>query len=228
MLFAIDFDGTIAPTDTVDALLERFAHPDWQRIEEQWVRGEIDSRQCMAAEIALVDAGEDVLEAFLRTVPIDESFARFVHYVKQFAEVVVISDGLDYPIIYALHGAGLSIPLFANRLTFRTRGLGITFPYADAACLIGSGVCKCAAVRTMNAGRGLPTVLIGDGRSDFCIARCADYVFAKGTLRTFCEAESINHSPFDTFDDVLTVVRGWKAQRFQAAPQESECPLSPG
>ena len=33
MLFIVDFDGTIAPTDTVDALLEKFAAPEWRRIE---------------------------------------------------------------------------------------------------------------------------------------------------------------------------------------------------
>jgi len=49
MLFLVDFDGTVAPTDTVDALLERFADPEWRRLEERWVRGEISSRQCMAA-----------------------------------------------------------------------------------------------------------------------------------------------------------------------------------
>ena len=40
MLFIIDFDGTVAPTDTVDALLEQFADPEWRNIEEQWVSGQ--------------------------------------------------------------------------------------------------------------------------------------------------------------------------------------------
>lgn len=227
MLFVIDFDGTVAPADTVDALLERFAGPEWQRIEEQWVRGEIDSRQCMAAQIALVEGDDDALEAFLQSVEIDPGFAGFVDYVKDFADFAIVSDGLDYPIRHAIRKLGVSIPLYANRLAFRHRGLGISFPHADAACAVGSGVCKCAVARSLDAGRGLPMILIGDGRSDLCIARSADYVFAKGTLRRFCEAENINHSPFETFGDVLTVVRRWNARTFEEAPRERAWPLVP-
>jgi 2,3-diketo-5-methylthio-1-phosphopentane phosphatase len=222
MLFLVDFDGTIAPTDTVDALLERYADPEWLRIEERWVRGEISSRQCMAAQIALVRAGRAELDEFFNSIRIDPAFVEFIAMVKPFAEVVVVSDGLDVSSRHALRGLG--VPVFANHLQFRQPGLELSFPYSDAACKVGSGVCKCAVARKANAGRGLTTVLIGDGRSDFCVARCVDYVFAKGTLRSFCEAENIIHSPFETFADVLPVVRGWAAHE----REEDACPLVPG
>src|SRR5437762_634641 len=119
MLFIIDFDGTVAPADTVDALLERFADPAWRRIEEQWVRGEIDSRRCMAEQIALVQADEEMLTDFFQSIEIDPHFAAFVDHVKDFADLVIASDGLDYPIAHALRRLGLSIPSFANRLAFR-------------------------------------------------------------------------------------------------------------
>ena len=226
MLFLVDFDGTVAPTDTVDALLERFADPEWRRLEERWVRGEISSRQCMAAQIALVRGGRAELEEFLHSVRIDPSFADFVRYVEPFAEVIVVSDGLDMPARHALRD--LEVPIFANRLRCRDNGLELSFPYANAACEVGSGVCKCEVARTTNAGRGLATVLIGDGRSDFCLARSVDFVFAKGTLRRYCEAESIIHSPFETFAEVLTTVRGWALREREGFPREDACPLVPG
>jgi len=228
MLFVVDFDGTVAPEDTVDALLERFADPEWRRIEEQWVRGEMDSRQCMAAQIALVAGDEQALEEFLQSVEIDPDFPAFVDGVSGFADVVIASDGLDYPIAHALGRLGLSLPFYANRVAFRRGGLGISFPHREAACVVGSGVCKCAVARRVDAGRSLPLVLIGDGRSDLCIARAADYVFARGTLRRFCEAENINHSPFETFGDVLSVVRRWEARKFEEPARECECPRTPG
>jgi 2,3-diketo-5-methylthio-1-phosphopentane phosphatase len=211
LLFIIDFDGTVAPVDTVDALLERFAGPGWRQIEEEWVRGAISSRQCMTSQIALVRGERADLEEFLDSVRIDPSFAPFVHYARQFADLVVVSDGLDDPIRRALRNLGVPIRIFANRMAFRPGGLSISFPYAYAACTVGSGVCKCAVARTLDAGRGLTTVLIGDGRSDFCLARSADYVLARGTLRRLCEAENIIHTPFETFGDVLTIVRSWSA-----------------
>lgn len=228
MLFIIDFDGTVAPTDTVDALLERFADPEWRRIEKQWVRGEINSHQCMERQIALVSGDRAVLDDFLHSVAVDPSFFDFVRYVRPFAELAVVSDGLDYPIRHALRQLDVPVAIYANRLGFRQGGLNISFPYADAGCKVGSGVCKCAVARSVNAGRGLTTILIGDGRSDRCLARTADFVFAKGSLRSFCEAENIIHSPFETFGDVLTVIRGWKARDVEESPRESKCPQVPG
>jgi 2-hydroxy-3-keto-5-methylthiopentenyl-1-phosphate phosphatase len=225
MLFILDFDGTIAPTDTVDALLERFAGPEWRVVEERWVKGAINSRQCMAEQIALVNGERNELEGFLKSVVIDSSFADFVRYVEPFADLAVVSDGLDYPIRHALRH--LDIPIYANRMRFRGNGLSIEFPYRDAACSVGSGVCKCAVARSVNAGRGLSTILIGDGRSDRCLARSADFVFATGALRKFCEVENIVHSPFETFGDVLSVVRRWNVRGLEEIPLEFECPLLP-
>jgi 2,3-diketo-5-methylthio-1-phosphopentane phosphatase len=227
-LFIIDFDGTVAPVDTVDALLERFAAPEWRQIEEEWVRGLIDSRQCMASQIALVRGERADIEAFLHSVEIDPSFAPFVHYVRQFAELAVVSDGLDDPIRHALHELGVPIRVYANQMRFRPGGLSLSFPYSDSACTVGSGVCKCAVARSLNDGGGLTTVLIGDGRSDYCLARSADFVFAKGSLRRMCEAENIIHFPFETFGDVLTIVRRWAAPDYAESPGEVLCHLIPG
>lgn len=209
MLFIIDFDGTVAPTDTVDALLERFADPEWRRIEERWVRGEINSQQCMAAQIALVSGDRPTLEEFFRSVAIDPSFVHFVRYVSAFSEVAVVSDGLDFPIRLALETLELPITIHANALQFRPGGLAITFPHNDVFCAVGSGVCKCAIARSLDPGGRGPVILVGDGRSDLCIARMADHVFAKSTLLAFCEKENIRHTPFNTFRDVEDAVREW-------------------
>jgi len=227
ILFIIDFDGTIAPIDTVDALLERFADPEWREIEERWVRGEINSEQCMAAQIALVRGERPELEEFLHSVQIDPSFAGFVRYVTPFAELAVVSDGLDDPIHHALRQLDVPIRICANRLDFRPGGLRISFPHGDSACAVLSGVCKCAIARSIDAGRGLTTVLIGDGRSDLCLARRADFVFAKGSLRRFCEDEHILHVPFEVLGDVLTIVRGWNATDYDRSPGEAACHLAP-
>ena len=209
LLFIIDFDGTVAPVDTVDALLQQFASPEWTEIEEQWVRGNINSQQCMTSQLALVRGDRRDLKDFLESVRIDPSFPAFVKYVRPFGDLVVVSDGLEYPIRHALRKAGIDIPVVANELIFRDDGLAISFPYADAACKVSSGVCKCGASRTADRGRQLPVILIGDGKSDQCVARIANYVFAKGTLRSICKAEGIRHTAFETFADVLDVVREW-------------------
>jgi len=212
MLFIVDFDGTVAPSDTVDSLLERFADASWKTIEAEWTSGRLNSRDCMQAQLALVTAERAVLEDFFQNVIIDPTFADFVRYTRRFAEVAIVSDGLDYPILTALQRHQvLPIPVFANKLEFRASGLGIAFPHCDAACGPQSGVCKCAVARSLNAGRDLRVILIGDGRSDLCIARGADHVFAKGALLRYCQNEGIVHTPFETFDDVIAVIQAWNA-----------------
>jgi 2,3-diketo-5-methylthio-1-phosphopentane phosphatase len=226
MLFIVDFDGTIAPTDTVDALLERFADPEWRRVEERWITGQLSSQECMKAQLALVSADRAILEDFLQSVVIDPFFSEFVQYASAFADIAVVSDGFDYPIRYALQKQGIPpLPLYANRLEFRKHGLDISFPHSDPGCAHRSGVCKCAAARALDDGRRLTTVLIGDGRSDRCIARSADYVFAKGSLRKYCEEEGITCTSFDSFDDVMAVIRNWDTTPFNQRVRERTCPL---
>ncbi|HYA37988.1 MAG TPA: MtnX-like HAD-IB family phosphatase [Candidatus Methylomirabilis sp.] len=226
MLFIVDFDGTIAPTDTVDALLETFADPEWRRVEEQWITGQLNSQECMKAQLALVRADRAILESFLQSVVIDPFFSGFVQHASAFADIAVVSDGLDYPIRHALQKHDIPpLPVYANKLEFRKHGLDLSFPHADQVCAHRSGVCKCAAARALDDGRGLSTVLIGDGRSDRCLARSADYVFAKGSLRKYCEEEGITHTPFDSFDDVLAVIRNWNTTPFNQRLRERTCPL---
>jgi 2,3-diketo-5-methylthio-1-phosphopentane phosphatase len=226
MLFIIDFDGTVAPSDTVDELLDRFADPDWRRIEQQWVNGEINSRQCMAEQIAMVSGDEPALRRFLSSVAIDPAFPAFVHYASTFADLAIVSDGLDFPIQQALRRVGLpDLPVFANHVELHQSGLGITFPYYEKTCTVGSGVCKCSVARTVDAGRELTTVLIGDGRSDQCIANQARYVFAKGSLITYCRASNVPCIPFESFADVLATIKGWDIVPYQRRLKEKQCPL---
>ena len=44
--------------------------------------------------------------------------------------------------------------------------------------------------------------MIGDGKSDMCVASTADFVFAKGSLADYCVAHQIPHARFDTFAQV--------------------------
>ncbi len=207
MIFVIDFDGTVAPNDTVDSLLGRFAADAWRDIEQKWVVGEINSRACMSQQIELIAADRKTLEEFFDAIEVDSVFVDFIRYVSPFAKIAIVSDGLDYPIQRAMHKVDMSaLAIFANKMSFRPNGLGISFPYSSDVCAAGSGVCKCDVARSLDSD---VVVLIGDGRSDYCLARTADFVFAKGSLQRFCQSENISHTPFTSFGDILTLLQRW-------------------
>jgi 2-hydroxy-3-keto-5-methylthiopentenyl-1-phosphate phosphatase len=53
-------------------------------------------------------------------------------------------------------------------------------------------------------GFGRPlTLLVGDGRSDFCLAGQADLVFAKKSLIGHCHDNALPHHPFSDFSEAV-------------------------
>jgi 2,3-diketo-5-methylthio-1-phosphopentane phosphatase len=215
MLFVIDFDGTLSVGDTVDAMLERFAGPEWKVVEQEWLDGHITAVQCMQKQIRMVRSDHVALENFFRGIQLDASFLPFYKHVSQFSQVAVVSDGLDHAIKVAMKNAALpELPVYANKLHFVPDGIDISWPHRNTNCSAGNGVCKCAVARDLSDG-DKRVILVGDGKSDACLAQEADVVFAKGSLLNYCEKHEIPHFKFQTFADVLAKVKTWP----QEAPQ---------
>lgn len=213
MLFIVDFDGTISVNDTIDAMLEKFADPSWEDIEQEWLDGKIDAVECMSKQIDMVKVDHVALENFFRGIQLDASFLPFYKHVTQFAKLVIASDGLDHAIKVATRNAGWpEIPVYSNHLNFIPEGIKMTFPLRKTECTGGNGMCKCAVAKKLAVDALGPIVLIGDGKSDACISGMADIVFAKGKLIKHCEKNEIKHHKFQTFADVLNMVKHWPAE----------------
>jgi 2-hydroxy-3-keto-5-methylthiopentenyl-1-phosphate phosphatase len=204
----LDFDGTIAIEDTTDCLLERFAEPSWRNVEEAWEAGLIGSRECLARQIEFVRAGEKDIDRFIAGIHIDPGFLPFVEACAAARfHVMVVSDGLDRIVRGVIERTGLKLPIAANRLEAsgadRWR---LAFPHASLNCSSASGNCKCAHASPDLRG---PRIVVGDGRSDFCAAASADYVFAKGRLRTHCIENGIAHAPIANLTEATLLFDDW-------------------
>ena len=204
----VDFDGTIMQCDTTDFLLERFAMPAWHAVEEEWAAGRIGSRECMARQVAMLRAAPEEFDAAVSGLPIDPGFATFLDECDAHGlGVTIVSDGLDRVIASTLLRHGLDVGYFANHLVYDGADRWhLEFPNARPACAAGSGHCKCA--RTEAHADDL-VIVIGDGRSDFCIAGRADLVLAKSKLIEECRAAGLPHVPFRSFDEATKLLRGW-------------------
>lgn len=197
---AIDFDGTIACTDVTDAVLERFADPKWIESETRWKQGLIGSAQCLREQMALIHTPLSEILQFVSQIEIDESFIEFAIRVRQLGlPMAIISDGFTPFIRAILAEYGLtSVPIYANGLSEKEGELIVEFPHQIDTC--ASGTCKCHVVSQL--AKGLPVYLIGDGRSDFCLARQADYVYAKAELVDYCRENNIDYSVYRNFTDI--------------------------
>jgi 2,3-diketo-5-methylthio-1-phosphopentane phosphatase len=197
-----DFDGTVTKEDSVNKFLSIFADKKWLEIEEQWIKGDIGSRECLAKQVALLpEFSRQDLSDYANSIEIDESFVDFYNYLKtQNIELVIVSDGFDFFIEEVLNRYNLNdIKFFANTLTVEDNKLNIEFNFSNPECKNGSGVCKCS--RT--CGRQFD--YIGDGQSDVCIAKKANTLFAKNdyNLQKYCEKQGIDYISFNSFKDIL-------------------------
>jgi 2-hydroxy-3-keto-5-methylthiopentenyl-1-phosphate phosphatase len=202
---AIDFDGTIAKFDVTDAVLEQFAPPEWLEVEKLWETGVIGSKECLRKQMALINTPlAEVLE-FVETIEIDPSFLSFVKQMQhQQVPLAIISDGFRIFIDAILAKNGLvGLKIFANELTEISGKLITDYPYSVAQC--SSGTCKC--MTSQQAAQGLPVYLIGDGRSDFCLAGAADFVYAKAHLVDYCQQREIPYCVYTDFEDILHDLR---------------------
>jgi len=203
-----DFDGTVSVEDITDSLLERFARAGWQAIEQAWRRGEIGSHDCMAEQVALLDADRDEIDAHLDSMMIDRAFPLFVEEAERVGmPLAIVSDGIDYAIRRILDSHGLGrLPIIANRLeSAGARTWRLDFPFGSASCRIASGNCKCACAHRARSEQR-KVLLIGDGASDFCVAAEADLVFAKHRLIEHCRAAGIPYVPITGFADALELL----------------------
>jgi len=204
----VDFDGTIATDDTTDRLLERFAGPGWETIEDEWRAGLIGSRECMVRQIALVRATPEQYDDFVAGIEIDPAFPAFAALCRSRGiDVTVVSDGLDRTVGAVLARHGLDLPFRANRLEWlggdRWR---LLFPHGRADCRALAGNCKCQfAVAPPETVR----VVVGDGRSDFCVASEVELVLAKHALAEHAAATGLPHFPIQSFAEATTLLAAW-------------------
>ena len=207
-----DFDGTISLQDTTDVLLQNFGRAGWQALEDDWLQGRIGSRECMGAQIALLDVSRETLFQHLAAMDIDPDFKAFVAAADRYdAPVQIVSDGLDAAIAFILKRHGLShLPIFANQLIEQPHNRwSLAFPHADEHCVKASGNCKCARAASVKRAAHQTSariLYIGDGSSDFCVSNRVDLVLAKDKLIEYCRAHHIAHYPIHSFQEALALL----------------------
>ena len=202
-LVLVDFDGTIAQNDVGAMLFKTYSPEESRKIVSLWIKGEINSKECLQRECELISISRPSLRKFALSQKIDGKFPAFVDLCnREKIELVILSDGLDYYIKLILEKFGLgALTFYSNLLKFEGRKLKPEFPYFDRGC----GRCgNCKRFHLENLRKpNQKVVYIGDGLSDKCAVAEADVVFAKDDLRRFCEKEDIKYHPFHDFGEVI-------------------------
>jgi 2,3-diketo-5-methylthio-1-phosphopentane phosphatase len=202
-----DFDGTVCMQDVGEQFFRAFAGEKAEESVQRLLNGEITMQK------SLIELCEAILsinrKKFLKFVDqfvVDPHFAKFVCFCKEREiSLTVLSDGLDAYVERVLSNAGLSqVPFFANHAEFISKNgsakLSVSFPFTDAECSL-CGNCKRNHMLNSSADDDI-IVYVGDGFSDRCPVRYADFVFAKRQLIKHCQEQNITFFEFNQFSDV--------------------------
>jgi 2-hydroxy-3-keto-5-methylthiopentenyl-1-phosphate phosphatase len=208
----LDFDGTLTQRDLLDDLIAGYSRDDsWKQIERLWEAGEIGSRRCLEEQFALVNINDAELEMVLDRVSLDPGAGPLIRLLER-ANVpgAVLSDGIDLFITRTLSRQGLSIPIRANTIQRRGATMNLLCPLTRDDCKSAAAHCKCGSMQSLRDSQRR-TIYVGDGRSDLCPARTADFVFAKGALARALEKEGRPFARFTTLVDVKdTLEKQWQ------------------
>lgn len=200
-----DFDGTISQSDVGNRMFHHFSAGKSDVPVERWRNDEIDSRQCLLEEAALMrDVTESELLAYIDSFEIDESFKVLADFARRHnLPLYVLSDGLDFYINRLLRKNHLDyLPVSANQARLEQGRLKIICPYFDNSCG-NCGNCKGYHVRRLS-GEDQIAVYIGDGKSDLCALPEADLVFAKAFLADYCRRSEIDFVFLNNFANVTS------------------------
>jgi len=209
MIIVSDFDGTITKTDTLSKFLEDYADDKWLDIENDWREGKFGSQECLVRQFELIpNLSPELIDSFLDTMEIDEGFIPFCKKAKQKKiPIVILSDGLDYFINRILEKNKINfINVITNHAYFEENGkmkgkFIIEFPNDSKHCTNNAGTCKCKAVKNLKK-LYKKVVYVGDGASDFCVAKEPDLVYAKAGLAQYCRNNNIKYVEYTSYKDI--------------------------
>ena len=198
-------------------MLDRF-HPalsngstraGWRELHRRFRDAEISLAEYQ--EAAFGDMGTERAEqtAFVKAeAALRPGFAELARYcAAEGIELAIVSHGLDFYIDALLGASGAGrVPFFAVATGERDGRPTFAYRYSDPACAWYPGNCKCSVLESYRE-RHRQVIYAGDGISDPCPARRADYVFAREGLLSFCRAHDIPHRELTDFHVVLDYVK---------------------
>ncbi len=204
-----DFDNTITTFDVLDDIIRRFAvNKDWIKIERDWQRGKIGSRECLKRQMKLVKVDRNRLLAYLSGIRVDPYFKKILVKLKAGGvKPVIVSDSFSFVINNILRNNAIrGIKVYSNQLNFSNGGFSLSFPHRDKKCCLCAHCKKNSLLR--KGGDAKIKIYVGDGASDLCAALHADLVFAKGRLRDYLRRRKRSCIPIKSLKEVYLYFNG--------------------
>ena len=206
-----DFDGTITSMDSCEIVLNRFAKGEWERYDEQLLRGGISLEECMRKQFQMIKASRamilHVLENYIFFRP---NLKELVNYCRvKHIPFIIVSGGLDFVVRHFLKKNELDnyVEVVAAKTKFIEDNIELEYPKK----LFDNSVDFKEDLVKKYKNEGFRVIFIGDGLSDFQAVGKADFIFvvADSRLAAKCREERIQHEEFADFSQVAQRISSW-------------------
>ncbi len=215
MVILCDFDDTTAQQNVATLLLDRFdpipgqASPRRRQLHQQYLNAEITLAEYQEMAFARLASTRGEQTAYVKQeANLREGFVELAEYCAAHAiELAIVSHGLDFYVRALLEKAGLEhIPFYAVETKERGGHTMFDYNFSQPDCPWAPGNCKCYIVEEYKE-RGQQVLFAGDGVSDTCPARKADFVFAKDGLLSYCQQQGLPHLELTDFHVVVDYLK---------------------
>lgn len=206
-----DFDGTITMKDNIIAIMKEFAPPEWKGITDQILGQEISVREGVGKLFSLLPSSrqEEIADYVVGEAEIRPGFDRLLDFAdKEKIDFKVVSGGIDFFVDPILQPYGLKASqIYRNESDFSGEQIKIKWPHpCNGHCDVDCGLCKTSIIRSY-LSENYYKIVIGDSITDLAAAKQADLIFARGFLLEKCQKLGLRYHAYETFDDVLTVLK---------------------
>lgn len=213
LVVVTDFDGTLMEQDVGDVIMERLGvleRPESIESSKRYLRKEIGSMEWLQINYPFLQGEQHKVDQILQQIEPRKGATDFLQFCRdQEIPVTILSDGMQYYIrqLLQIHNLQANV-VISNPIDYSHDGqLQLGFQNSNPACK-WCGCCKASVVRSMKQrARGQRIVYIGDGTSDYYGSSFADWIFARGTLANYLDQEGSSYYPFETFYDVIRVLK---------------------
>lgn len=214
-----DFDGTITEQETLEKVFNKFAPVIWQPVKKELVSGKITVQKAVSKTINSIGAScyDDILEYTLN-FSIRPGFEALLGFLEsRNVPMVILSGGIRGMVetrlgklINRMHA------VFAADVDTSGQYLRTISAYEGKTELVDK-------VRVMKLFNTKENIAIGDGITDFNMARTADLVFARAELARFLNENKIPYTPWSDFFDICEHLKAHFSGSREGAINEKRC-----
>ena len=205
-----DFDGTITKSDNIISIMKQFAPPEWEKVKDDILSQKVSIQEGVTTLFSLLPSSKqkEITDFIIQKAEIREGFADFISFVKESGiKLYIVSGGIDFFVLPILKGFVEEELLFCNESDFTGDNINIIWPHrCDEYCTKNCGCCKPSLMRRL-ANEEDETIVIGDSITDLQAAKIADKVIARDFLKDTCKELNIHFEPFETFYDVIEILK---------------------